>query len=186
MNDVSPVPKTAVRQPGPAKAPPPRNRVRRVVLSAVLLAALAGAGWYGWQWWVVGRFLESTDDAYLQADNISIAPKIGGILTAVPVDDNQPVASGTVIAQIDERDYRVAVDQARANLLAAQADVQNLDAQLVWQQAMVEQAGTDIGANDAARDFSRQEQDRYKALVATCERRSQSALFWRHADRGAE
>ena len=87
----------------------------------MLAAGLVAAGWYGWHWWSVGRFMEETDDAYLQADNVSIAPKIGGILTDVPVDDNQPVTAGTVIAQIDDRDYRAAVDLARANLLAVQA-----------------------------------------------------------------
>jgi membrane fusion protein (multidrug efflux system) len=137
------------------------------VLLVVLAAGLGAAGWYGWHWWSVGRFLEETDDAYLQADNVSIAPKVGGILTAVPVDDNQPVTAGMVIAQIDDRDYKVAVDQARANLQAAQAEVQNLEAQLVWQQANVDQAAADIGALEAAYDFSKQEQDRYKALVAT-------------------
>jgi len=167
MNDISPASKAAAQRPGPVKVPAKSGRVRQVVLLAVLAAGLGGAGWYGWHWWSVGRFMEETDDAYLQADNVSIAPKVGGILTAVPVDDNQPVTSGMVIAQIDDRDYKVAVDQARANLQAAQADVQNLDAQLVWQQAMIDQAGADIGANDAAVDFSKQEQDRYKALVAT-------------------
>ena len=166
MNDVSPV-----REAAPPRAPTVQARrpaaLRQVVLPVLIVAALVGAGWYGWHWWSVGRFLEETDDAYLQADNVPIAPKVGGILTAVPVDDNQPVTAGMVIAQIDDRDYRVAVDQARANLLADQADVQNLDAQLTFQQAMVEQANADIGGMDAARDFSKQEQDRYKSLVAT-------------------
>ncbi|MGB8842370.1 MAG: biotin/lipoyl-binding protein, partial [Aliidongia sp.] len=150
-------PETSRRQPG---------RVRRFVLVAALLAGVTAAGWYGWHWWRVGRFLEETDDAYLQADNVSIAPKIGGLLTAVSVGDNQSVTAGTVVAQIDDRDYRIAVDQANANLQGAEADAKNLDAQLSFQQAMVDQASADIGANDAAVDFSKQEQNRYKSLVA--------------------
>jgi membrane fusion protein, multidrug efflux system len=150
----------------PETARPKPGRVRRLVLTVVLLAGVAAAGWYGWHWWRIGRFLEETDDAYLQADNVSIAPKIGGLLTAVPVGDNQSVTAGTIVARIDDRDYRIAVDQARANLLAAEADAKNLDAQLVLQQAVVDQASADIGANDAAVDFSKQEQNRYKSLVA--------------------
>jgi membrane fusion protein (multidrug efflux system) len=167
MNDVGVTQDSAARRAPAPGIPVRRGGIRRVILSLVLLAALAAGIWYGWHWWQVGRFLEVTDDAYLQADNVAIAPKIGGILTAVPVDDNQKINAGTVIAEIDDRDYRVAVDQARANLLAAQADLKNLDAQLAWQNSIVEQADADIGANGAALDFSKQEQDRYKSLVAS-------------------
>ena len=166
MNDVSPARGGATQKSAAPDRPQSSVGIRHIALPVLILAALAGAGWYGWHWWTIGRFLEGTDDAYLQADNVPIAPKVGGILTAVPVDDNQAVTAGTLIAQIDDRDYRVAVDQARANLQADQADVQNLDAQLTFQQAMVEQANADIGGMDAARDFSKQEQDRYKSLVA--------------------
>jgi membrane fusion protein (multidrug efflux system) len=166
MNDVGAAPESAVQRAPISSAPTGPGGVRRLILPILLLAALAGVGWYGWHWWQVGRFMEETDDAYLQADNVSIAPKVGGILTAVPVDDNQVVKAGTVIAEIDPRDYRIAVDQARANLLAAEADLKNLDAQLAWQQSMVDQADADIGANGAALDFSKQEQNRYKSLVA--------------------
>jgi membrane fusion protein (multidrug efflux system) len=163
MDDISPsTANKSALQPAPAR----RGGVRPVVLSLILLAALVAAGWYGWQWWRTGRFLEATDDAYLQADNVSIAPKVGGLLTEVTVEDNQPVTAGMVIARIDARDYRVAVDLAQANLQEALADAKNLDAQLVFQQAQVDQADADIGANDAAVGFSKQEQDRYKSLVA--------------------
>ncbi len=165
MNDIGPAPER-VRPAAPAK-PAARPSARRIILPALLIAVLAGGAWYGWNWWSVGRFLEETDDAYFQADNVSIAPKIGGILTEVPVDDNQAVKAGDVIAQIDDRDYKAAVDLARANLAAAEADVKILAAQLTAQQAQVDQASADIGANDAALDFSKQEQDRYKSLVAT-------------------
>jgi membrane fusion protein (multidrug efflux system) len=167
MNDIGPAPERLAAKPVAPAKPPARAGMRRIILPILLIAVLAGGGWYGWNWWSVGRFLEETDDAYFQADNVAIAPKVGGILTDVPVDDNQPVTAGMVIAQIDDRDYRAAVDLARANLLAAEADVKILQAQLTAQQAQVDQAGADIGANDAALDFSKQEQDRYKALVAT-------------------
>jgi membrane fusion protein (multidrug efflux system) len=163
MDDTSSRPESKPLRPEISPRP---GGMRRLVLMVALLAVGVTACWYGGHWWWVGRFLEETDDAYLQADNVSIAPKIGGILTGVPVGDNQAVTAGMVVAQIDDRDYRIAVDQARANLQGAEADAKNLEAQLALQQAMVDQAGADIGANDAAVDFSRQEQSRYKSLVA--------------------
>jgi membrane fusion protein (multidrug efflux system) len=167
MNDISPgtEDRSALRSV-PPEVPARRHGVRPLVLSLLVIAVLAAAGWYGWHWWRIGRFLEETDDAYLQTDNVAIAPKIGGLLIEVPVENNQKVTAGMVIARIDARDYRVAVDLAQANLQEAQADAKNLDAQLAWQQSLVDQAGADIGANDAAVGFSKQEQDRYKSLVA--------------------
>src|ERR1700735_3366969 len=142
MNDISPgTPDKTAQRSAPPEAAARRGGVRPLVLSLAVLAALAASGWYGWHWWQGGGFLEETDDAYLQADNVSIAPKIGGLLTEVPVEDNQPVTAGMVIARIDPRDYRVAVDLARANLQETQADAKNLDAQLTWQQSLVDQAG---------------------------------------------
>jgi membrane fusion protein (multidrug efflux system) len=148
------------------KAPGKTGTIRRVVLLGAALVALVVAAWYGWHWWTVGRFLEATDDAYLQADNVTISPKVGGIVAAVLVDDNQPVKTGDLIARIDERDYQAALDQARANVRSAEADVANLDAQAALQQSMIDQAEADFGSNGAALQFSRQEEGRYKALVA--------------------
>ena len=92
----------------------PRIRRRhRLNLRATLLAAgaaglLAVAGWYGDYWWNTGRFMVSTDDAYLQADNVIISPKVSGYIADVAVQDNQPVHAGQVLARIDDRDYRTA------------------------------------------------------------------------------
>ena len=85
-----------------------RRWLRNMLLAGAAVAALAGAADYGWQYWTVGRFEVSTDDAYVKADNTTIAPKVSGYVAAVLVDDNEPVKAGQVLARIDDRDFKVA------------------------------------------------------------------------------
>src|ERR1700752_3131980 len=108
-----------------APAPGPRRKLnlRKLLLVGVAAAALAGAGWYGYDYWTVGRFLVSPHDAYVKADNTTIAPKVSGYLDRVLVGDNEHVKAGQVLARIDDRDFRVALDQARADVAAGQAAV---------------------------------------------------------------
>ena len=99
---------------GPAASLAPSSH--GVLLAAVAIAALVGAGDYGKYWWTSGRFLVSTDDAYLQADNVIISPKISGYIADVLVEDNQAVKAGQVLARIDDADYRTALAAARATV----------------------------------------------------------------------
>src|SRR5262245_41398752 len=103
------------------KARDVRGQLRRLLMAGAAVAALAGAVWYGWDYWTVGRFQVSTDDAYVKADNTTIAPKVSGYLVQVLVGDNERVKAGQVLARIDDRDYRVALDQAKADVAAAEA-----------------------------------------------------------------
>jgi len=102
----------------------------------LFVAAAAGCGNY---YWTIGRFLVSTDDAYVQAHSVLISPKVSGYISEVPVDDNQAVKAGQVIARIDPRDYDTALDQARANVAAAQASIETLNQQIAQQRLVVEQ-----------------------------------------------
>src|ERR1700755_2955715 len=115
------------------------------------VALLAASAWYGWDYWSVGRFLVSTDDAYVKADNTTIAPKVSGYLNAVLVADNEHVKAGQVLARIDDRDFKVAVDQARANVAAANATVTSKEAQLEVQQAVIAAAKATIDVDTAAK-----------------------------------
>src|SRR4029077_2034374 len=83
-----------------------------------------------------GHF-QSTDDAFIAARQSTIAPKVSGYITAVPVTDNQHVKAGDVIARIDDRDYRTALNQAEAQVAAAHASIENIDAQLDVQRAQI-------------------------------------------------
>src|SRR6201996_9845984 len=127
----------ALRTDAPA---PATGRSRRPLLIGAGLAAVAGAGWLGWNYWTVGRFHVSTDDAYVQADNSTVAPKVSGYLDAVAVQDNQPVKAGQVLAHIDDRDFRAALDQAQAAVEAAQAGVDHKQAALATQSSVIDTA----------------------------------------------
>jgi membrane fusion protein (multidrug efflux system) len=129
--------------------------------------ALAGGADFGWNYWTVGRFQISTDDAYVKADNTTIAPKISGYIGAVLVGDNEQVKSGQVLARIDDRDFRVAVDQAKADVATAQASIANKQALLIAQQSVIEAAQATIAVDEANLTFAEQDDKRYAQLAST-------------------
>jgi len=131
-----------------------RPKVKRAAL-IVAAAGLAAAGArYTVYYWQSGRYLESTDDAYVKADYTIIAPKISGYISEVLVDDNQAVKAGRVLARIDDRDYQSALAQARANVTAAEADITNFKAQIDLQQSVVTQAQASVTGDEAAVAFA--------------------------------
>ena len=96
---------------------PRRGWLRRhPFLAAVGLVALLLAAAAGYLYWDHTSHFESTDDAFIAARQFAIAPKVAGYVTAVPVTDNQHVNKGGMVAQIDQRDYRVALAQAEAQV----------------------------------------------------------------------
>ena len=140
------------------------KRASFVVLGA---AALAAVGYFGYDYWQNGRFMVSTDDAYVQADYVTIAPKVAGYVGKVLVIDNQPVKEGQVLARIDDRDYRTALSQARADVTAADAAVHNVDAQIDLQQAEIAQAQATIATTKAGLAFAQADATRYQSLMKT-------------------
>src|SRR5690606_10344855 len=74
---------------------------KRVLLPGILTVAVAGGLWFAYDWWTVGRFMVSTDDAYVHGDIASIAPKVTGYIESIPVVANQQVKAGDVIFQLD-------------------------------------------------------------------------------------
>ena len=129
--------------------------------ACVLLIALIG----GVAYWMQVRHFESTDDAFVAARSFSVAPKVGGYVAAVPVTDNQHVNAGDLLARIDDRDYRIAIDQAQAQVAVAQANVANIDAQIDSQQAQIDQAKAQLKQAEAQLQFAREEADRAGDLV---------------------
>ncbi len=151
-----------------AVRPSIRRPSRRILLlgGAAVLAAVA-LGDFGWHYWTVGRFQESTDDAYVKADTTIVAPKIPGYLRDVLVADNQPVKAGQPLATIDDRDYAVAVRQAEADTASARADIDNVQASLDQQQAVIAQALATVEVDKASLAFTQQDNDRYVSLART-------------------
>ena len=119
---------------------PPKKRRRRVVLPLILMAAVGGGGYEGYKWFTEGRFIVSTDDAYIKADTSAIAAKVSGYVTTVPVVDGAAVRKGQVLATIDDGDYRNAVDAAQARMATQTATVERIGKQVGAQQASIEQA----------------------------------------------
>ena len=154
------MPPSSVRKHGKGSAK------KRVILVVIALVALGGGARFGWHWWTVGRFEEVTDDAFLQADKVVVAPKVGGFVAEVFVTDNQPVKAGDVIAQIDDRDYQVVLLQDEADLDKARASLEGVGAALIQQQARIVEAQADVANTNAALAFAQQEERRYGDLVA--------------------
>jgi membrane fusion protein (multidrug efflux system) len=163
-----------------------RGQLRRLLMAGAAVAVLSGVAWYGWNYWTVGRFLVSTDDAYVKADNTTIAPKVSGYLTQVLVGDNEHVKAGQVLARIDDRDFIVALEQAKADVAAAQATVASKKAQLDVQQAVIEAAKATVEVDTAAKTFAGQENKRYTDLAATGYGSVQNAQAAQSRNAGAE
>ncbi|MCI0998784.1 MULTISPECIES: HlyD family secretion protein [Ochrobactrum] len=113
---------------------------KRVVLPGVLIVAVAAGLWYGYDYWTVGRFMVSTDDAYVQGDIASIAPKVTGYIDNIPVAANQRVKAGDVIFQLDPGDYQIALDEAEAKLSTQKETLARIVAQTTAAQATQQQA----------------------------------------------
>src|SRR5262249_43837758 len=140
--------------------------LRRHPFSVALgLVVCAGAAAGGYLYWDNARHFESTDDSFIAARPSALAPKVAGYITAVPVTDNQHAATGDVVARIDDRDYRIALEQAEAQVAAAQAGIQNIDAQLQVQQAQIATNDAQLQQQQAALVFAQQQAARYKWLA---------------------
>ncbi|WP_312889652.1 HlyD family secretion protein [Methylobacterium sp. R2-1] len=137
------------------------------MLPLLLTLALAGAGAYGWYWWTTGRFIETTDNAYLQSDKVVVSPRIAGMVAEVLVGDNQPVAAGQVLARLDDRERRILLTQAQAEVERDKAQLQGVAAALIQQKARIEGAEADVANTNAALTFSKQENERYRDLLRT-------------------
>jgi membrane fusion protein, multidrug efflux system len=142
-----------------------RALVTRFAIGVVVVAVVVAGCMAAAQYWTVGRFMESTDDAYVQADSTNVAPKIAGYISDLRVDDNQTVKAGDVLARIDDRDYRTALDDATAAVAAAAASVANLDAQLVTQASLIREADASVAAAQAALDLSQRNDARRRKMA---------------------
>jgi membrane fusion protein, multidrug efflux system len=146
---------------------PSRRAIKRTALGLALALGVAGAVDFGYGYLTTGRYLESTDDAYVKADSTIVSPKVSGYLADVLVGDNQAVKAGQLLARIDDRDFRTALDQARADVAGSEATVRNLDAQIALQHPIMEQESADIAAAEANLQFAREEQVRSDGLMKT-------------------
>lgn len=146
--------------------PEKKKGSRRLVLPVLGLALLAAAGWYGYQWWTHGRFMISTDDAYIEGDIASISPKVSGYVEAVNVVANQAVKAGDPLVTLDNGDYRLAREQAEAQVVTQKLALDRIDAQIDGAKASLAQAEAQKTAYQAALSGAEVAEKRAKELNA--------------------
>lgn len=159
--------------PPPAEAPAPRKKksAKSFLLPLVAVALIAGGGWFGYQYWTEGRFMISTDDAYVQADMAYVTPKITGYVARLDAGENQLVKAGDPIVTIDDGDYRIALAQAEAQIDVQNKTLERIKAQTEAARAALSQAEAQrtsavAAANNAHRTAGRTAQ-LLKTHVAT-------------------
>jgi membrane fusion protein, multidrug efflux system len=127
----------------PNTAPPPRRIAWQSTAIRLFILLLIGAivifVAYEWDWWVSSAVIQTTDDAYLQADTTPLAAKVPGYVRQVPVDDFQTVKAGDLLAQLEDNDYRAELAQKQADVDAARAAINNIEQQKLLQLAAIQQ-----------------------------------------------
>jgi membrane fusion protein, multidrug efflux system len=174
-----------IAAPAPAIRRKPLSRKRLALAAAGLAVALGGAA-YGDYWWNVGRFIESTDDAYVGGDVTPIAPHVAGFIQEVLVRDNQRVEAGAPLIRLDPNDYQAALVHAEAVLQAREAALASLQAKRTLQRSMIASARADLAAKQAQAAFAAEDSNRYRALALTAAGSRQNAQKADAADQSAQ
>ena len=150
-------------------APEPRRRNAPRLVFLLLVAAVAG--WLGWKWWW-GLSHVGTDNAQVEGHIIPVSSKVGGFIAQVAVADNQPVRAGDLLLRIDERDYRVRLAQAEAELATAIANAGRegqtgqAAAQMAAARAAAAAARSNIEQALANADKAQKDLERIRGLIA--------------------
>jgi membrane fusion protein (multidrug efflux system) len=172
----APAPMLASGGQGGALAPiakaKPRRSIRSLILPVIILAALGIGGVKAYDWFVNGRFLISTDDAYVGADTAVIAAKVAGHVSLVAVATNSTVRAGDLLVKIDDGDYQLAVAAAKDKIATQDATIRRIGQQIEAQRSMVAQAQAQVAAaraqqtaNDADRQRAALEYERSQKLA---------------------
>jgi membrane fusion protein (multidrug efflux system) len=135
-----------------------------VVLIAVAVAALFVLRW---DVWIGSRTRQATDDAYVRGDITPLSAKVEGYVRRVPVTDFKLVKVGDPLVEIDDEDYRARVAQAEADLLGAEAAIDNLKARKDLQRAQVTEAESSIAGTEADAERTKQEAARQRTLLGS-------------------
>jgi membrane fusion protein (multidrug efflux system) len=140
-----------------------------LVRLAVLGAAAVLVALFATQWdrWVGNTTRQETDDAYIAGDITPISAQVDGYVREMPIDDFQRVKKGDLLVAIEDDDYQARVAQAQAELLAAQAAIDNIKARKAAQHATEAEAESAVAATQADAERTSQEATRQRALLAT-------------------
>ena len=150
------------RQSSPLKSP----RVRLALLVGALAILAGGLLWY-FDHQNRGQYMQGTDNAYITADSVVVAPKIAGYVERVFVSENQSVRQGQPLAELDPREYRAQTAQITSQINAATATGETTRSQIAEQQAAIAQAQAQLDAARAEASFAAQQVERYQPLAAS-------------------
>ena len=139
--------------------------VRSFLIAVLFLAAVSAGGLFGWEWWLTGRFIEKTDNAFVHADITAVSPKVGGYVSEVLVDDNAAVEAEDVLIRIEDSSFRAEVARAQATLAEKHAAITNLEQRRTLQAALINEAKAAVRAALAIAERSEKELKRAGALV---------------------
>ncbi|MFM0175181.1 EmrA/EmrK family multidrug efflux transporter periplasmic adaptor subunit [Paraburkholderia sediminicola] len=128
----------------PPAQPPANNGKRKLMMTLLVIVILIAAIAYGFYYFLVARFHEDTDDAYVNGNVVQITPQVTGTVVAVNADDTQTVKVGDPLVVLDPADARVALEQAEANLAQTVRQVRGLFADDNQYQAQVAQRQSDL------------------------------------------
>jgi len=137
---------------------------KRIVGVVVVSGALAAAAFFGWEWWTVGRYLQTTDNAYVRGDVTPISSKVAGYVRELKVEDNQRVEIGDVLVRIEDREFRLAVADAQARVAETEAAIANVTDRIARQESVIEQALADVQVAEAERRRADKELKRAREL----------------------
>lgn len=149
-----------------AEAPSGNRRLRVIIVSALVIAILIAGVWY-YRYSTYGRFMQSTDNAYVAADTVVVSSKVPGFVDEVLVSDNQQVARGDMLIRLDVRDFSAQTSQAEAQIRSALAGADVVRSQIVEQDAVIRQAQAQVSAARAALALANEQVSRYRPLAAS-------------------
>ncbi|WP_440977976.1 HlyD family secretion protein [Sphingomonas pseudosanguinis] len=147
-------------------SPQKKRRIRLILIIVAAVAIIGGVFWYA-RYKSVGQYMQSTNDAFIQADAVTVAPKVSGYVDKVFVGENQAVQAGQPLLQIDTRDYRAQTAQIEAQIGVARANAEGVQAQIKEQQAAIDRAEADLRAAQSDAAFAQTEVARYTPLAAS-------------------
>ena len=158
----SPVPAAPAASPAPVKSGGGR---KKFILGGLALIALIAGGYEGWSWWTNGRFMVTTDDAYVHADLSLISSRNTGYVSEIAVTANQHVKMGDVLFRIDDGDYLISLEQSRAKLTELTATLLRIDAQIAAAESTVTQTEAQLKASEAVLTAAHSAAERVRGLA---------------------
>ena len=163
------------QQPEKPEAPPKDNSRKKLIGIVVVLVLVIGAALFYWR----STYSEDTDDAQVDGNLYQVSSRVSGQVIHVDVEEEQFVHAGDPIAEIDPKDYQVALEQAEANLANAQAEYQqalvNVPITSVQTNTSIQTSSSDVLASQASVEQAEAQVQVDKAKVASAAAQAQKS-----------